>query len=64
MKSDRIKKNLKTEVELKLFDKLEFWKLYLGIGVLEIKFERNWNFENYLRIEVLKVKFKNWSFEN
>ena len=46
MKSDRIKKNLKTEVELKLFDKLEFWKLYLGIGVLEIKFERNWSFEN------------------
>ena len=45
MKSDRIKKiYLKTEVELKLFDKLEFWKLYLGIGVLEIKFEKKLEF--------------------
>ena len=43
MKSCRIKKYLKTEVELKLFDKLEFENL----------------FENYLRIEVLKM-IKNW----
>ena len=31
---------------------------------MEIKFEINWNFENYLRIGVLKIKFKNWSFGN
>ena len=53
----------KTRV-LKFIWKLEFWKLNLKIRILEIKFEINWNFENYLRIEVLKVKFKNWSFEN
>ena len=43
---------------------MEFWKLNLRIGSLEIKFERNWNFGNYLRIEVLKIKFKNWNFGN
>ena len=43
---------------------MEFWKLNLKVGILEIKFERNWNFENYLRIEVLKNKFKKWSFGN
>ena len=43
---------------------LEFWKLNLKIGVLEIKFEINWNFENDLRIRVLNIKFKNWSFGN
>ena len=80
MKSCRIKKTyLKTGVKLKLFErktrvlkikvskiiwKLEFWKLNLRIGILEIKSERNWNFENYLRIGVLKVKFENWSFGN
>ena len=45
---------------------------------MEIKFERNWNFENYLRIGVLKIKLwkletwklfkngslENWNFEN
>ena len=45
--------------------KLEFRKLPLRIGILEIKFERNWNLENYLRIRVLKIKFeRNWNFEN
>ena len=72
MKSGRIKKYLKIGVELKLFEKktgvlkiiweLEFWKLNLIIGVLEIKFERNWSFENYLKIGVLKIRFKNWNF--
>ena len=38
---------------------LEFRKLPLRIGILEIKFERNWNLEDYLRIGVLKIKFKN-----
>ena len=71
MKSCRIKKTyLKTGVKLKLFErktrvlkikvskiiwKLDFWKLNLRIGILGIKFERNWNFENYLRIGVLKI---------
>ena len=27
--------------------------------MLEIKFERNWNFKNYLRVGVLQNKFKN-----
>ena len=30
----------------------------------KIKFEKKLEFENYLRIEVLKIKFKNWSFGN
>ena len=77
MKSCRIKKYLKNEVELKL----EFWNLFenwsfenylkigvrqlnLRIGILEIKFEINWNLENYLKIGVLKIKFRNWSFRN
>ena len=40
---------------------MEFWKLNLRIGILEIKFERNWN---YLRIGVLKIKFRKWNFGN
>ena len=44
--------------------------LNLGIEILGVKFERNWNFENYLGIGVLeikwklelKIKFKNWIF--
>ena len=36
-------------------------KLVLRIGVLEIKYERNWSFENYLKIGVffffLEVKY-------
>ena len=43
---------------------MEFWKLNLRIGILEIKFERNWNFGNYLRIGILKIKFKEWNFGN
>ena len=35
MKSGRIKKYLKIGVKLKLFDQLEFWKLF-----------ENWSFEN------------------
>ena len=54
MKSGRIKKYLKTEVELKLFErKLKFWSLF-----------GNWSLENYLKIGVLKIKFKNRNFGN
>ena len=56
------KLNLKEIGILKIIWELRFWKLNLGIGSLEIKFERNWSFENYLRIGVLKISFKNWSF--
>ena len=49
----------------KIIWKLAFWKLNSRIGILGIKFERNSNFENYLRIGVLKIKFeRNWSSEN
>ena len=49
MKSGRIKKYLKTEVKLKLFErKQEFWNLF-----------ENWNLENYLKIGGLKIKLKN-----
>ena len=58
------KLNLKEIRILKIIWELELWKLNLKIGVLEIKFERNWNFENYLRIGAMKIKFKNWNFEN
>ena len=56
--------NLKEIKILKIIWELEFWKLNLGIEVLEIKFERNMNSENYLRIGILKIKFNNWSFGN
>ena len=44
-----------------IWRKLEFWKLF-----------ENWKFENYLRVEVLKIiwkvkiskLFENWSYEN
>ena len=26
-------------------------------------FEENWSFENYLKIEVMKIKFEDWNFE-
>ena len=44
-----LKLNLKVGV-LENYLKMEFWKLNLRFGILEIKFERNWNFKNYLRI--------------
>ena len=53
----------KTKV-LKFIWKLESRKLNLRIRILEIKFERNWNFENYLKIGVLEIKFKNLDFGN
>ena len=44
---------------------MKFWKLNLRIGSLEIKFKKNWNFENYLRFGILEIKFeRNWSFKN
>ena len=43
-------------LKIKLW-KLETWKLFKN-GSLE-----KWNFENYLKMEVLKIKFKNWNFE-
>ena len=49
MKSGRIKKYLKTGVKLKLFErKQEFWNLF-----------ENWDLENYLKIGISKIKFKN-----
>ena len=49
-----LKKYLKNGVELKLFErKLEFWNLF-----------ENWSLENYLKIGILKIKFKNWNFGN
>ena len=59
-----LKLNFKEIIILKIIWELEFWKLNLRIEVLKIKFERNWNFENYLGIGFLKIKFKNWSFGN
>ena len=47
MKSGRIKKYLKTGVELKLFFK-----------------KKNQSFENYLKIEILKIKYKIGILEN
>ena len=45
---------LKTEVELKLFKEiLDFWNLF-----------ENWSLENYLKIGVLGIKFKDWNFGN
>ena len=42
----------KNWVELKLFErKLEFWNLF-----------ENWSLENYSKIRVLKIKFKNLEF--
>ena len=35
--------------------KLESWELNLIIEILEIKFERNWKFENYLEVKFLKI---------
>ena len=48
MKSGGIKKYLKIGVKLKLFEKLKFEK---------------WSLENYLKIRVLKIKFKNWNLK-
>ena len=54
MKNCIIKKYLKTGVELKLFErKLEFLNLF-----------GNWSLENYLKIGVSTIKFKNWNFGN
>ena len=59
-----LKKYLKTGVKSKLFKKIEsskiiwklaFWKLDLKIGILGIKFERNWNFEELFKDGILKI---------
>ena len=59
-----LKKYLKTGVKSKLFKKIEsskiiwklaFWKLDLKIGILGIKFERNWNFEKLFKDGILKI---------
>ena len=63
LKMKILKLNLKIGI-LKIIWELEFWKLNLRVGVSKIKFETNWNFENHLRIEILKIKSKNWSFGN
>ena len=59
-----MKLNLKEIGTLEIIWELELWKLNLRIGSLEIKFERNWNFGNYLRIGVLKIKFRKLNFGN
>ena len=38
---------------------MEFRELNLRNGVSRTKFERNWNFKNYLRIGVLEIKLEN-----
>ena len=49
-----LKKYLKTRVKSRLFErKLKFWNLF-----------ENWKLENYLKIRVLKIKFKNRNFDN
>ena len=54
MKKCTIEKYLTKGVKLKLFRrKLEFWYLF-----------EDWSLENYLKIEVLKIKFKNWNLGN
>ena len=56
VKSRETEDYLKIRVELKLFErKLDFfyfWNLF-----------ENWSLEDYLKIGVLGVKFKNWKFE-
>ena len=64
MKGDRIKEIFENWSEIRIAWKTKIWKLKfrklpLRIGILEINFERNWNLEDYLRIGVLKIKFKN-----
>ena len=50
----KLKKYLKTGVKSKLFErKLKFWNLF-----------KNWKTENYLKIGVMKIKFKKWNFGN
>ena len=48
LKSKGTEYRLKTRAELKLFErKLDFWNLF-----------ENWNFENYLKIGALEIKFE------
>ena len=56
-------------MEIRVFQKLNLKIGILKIGVSKIKFERNWSFENYFRIGVLKmkalkIKLEKWSFED
>ena len=59
---------LKNILENRNFGKIiwewKLWKLNLRIGILEIKFERYWNFENYLRMKSLKLNLKVGVLEN
>ena len=41
---------------------MEFRELNLRNGISGIKFERNWNFKNHLRIGVLEIKL--WKLES
>ena len=64
MKSGRIKKYLKTEMELKLFEKkLEFWKLKswklnLKIGILKNYLRMEFFFKLNLKIRILEIYLK------
>ena len=43
---------------------LEICKLNLRIGISETKFQRNWSFENYLRVwDFKKLNYENWDLE-
>ena len=54
VKSREIEDYLETRVELKLLErKLDFWNLF-----------ENWSLEDYLKIEVVEIKFKNENFRN
>ena len=41
---------------LKFIWKLDFYELNVRMRILEIKCERNWNFENYLK----SINYENW----
>ena len=43
---------------------MDFWRLNVRMRILKIKFERNWNFENYLRVwDFKKLNYENWDLE-
>ena len=52
------KLNLKEIGTSRFIRELDIYKLNLRIGISETKFERNWSFENYLRVWDLKKKIK------
>ena len=47
---------------MKIILELEFGKLNLGIGILKIKFEKNWSFENQIKELKFRKIFENRNF--